>query len=95
MVGDSAPTGWTHIVLNYIGPNDESDEAVTMFFNGTEEDSDTTKDGLPYSPGDGRIVLGRLYTDSDNGYSSVQVDELTFFNRTLTLDEIAALANAT
>ena len=80
-------------MLNYIGPNDEGDEIVRMFFNGTEVSSDTEKSGGPYPAGDGRIVLGRYYTDSDQLHASVQVDELIFFNRALTESEIEALYN--
>ena len=34
-------TEWTHIVLNYIGPN--NGEGINIYCNGTEVDSDTTK----------------------------------------------------
>ena len=99
--------GWTHLVLNYIGPNDGA--GIKMYINGaevardttkdthprpagTEEESDTTKYGGSYSAGDGRIVVGRYYTNQDRYYASVQVDELLFFNQTLTAAEIEALS---
>ena len=88
----SKPAGWTHIVLNYIGPNDG--QGITIYINGTEVGSDTSKSAGPYSAGDGRIVVGRLFTDSDKWYSSVQVDELSFFNCHLSPAEISALATA-
>ena len=47
------------------------------------------------NPGDGRIVIGRRYSGLDEAYSSVQVDELLFFNQTLTEEEIIMLSNAT
>ena len=83
-------TEWTHIVLNYIGP----DDGIRIYYNGTEEDRDTTKTtGFgPYSAGDGRIVVGRWFTDKDEKYPSLQVDEMIFFNRHLSSDEIASLA---
>ena len=56
--------------------------------------SDTTKDARSYSAGDGRIVLGRYYTDSDEYYTSAMVDELVFFNQALSNDDINALYNA-
>ena len=87
------PTGWFHIVLNYMGTGDN--EGITLYMDRVEVSSDTTKYAGPYLPGDGRIVVGRVYTDSDQLYSSVQVDELLFFNRNLTLNEITSLANAT
>ena len=65
-----------------------------MFINGTEVANDTTKAGGPYSAGDGRIVVGRIFTDHDYYYTSLEVDELIFFNSALVLDEIVALATA-
>ena len=86
------PAGWAHIVLNYIGPY--NGERITLHINGEEVKSDTTKYGGSYSAGDGRIVVGREYTDKDDRYSSVQIDELVFFNHHLSSAEIAALVTA-
>ena len=68
-----------------------------MYINGTEEDSDTTKNAWSLPGGDGRIVVGRRFTDRDHAkdYASVMVDELIIFNRHLTSAEISALATAT
>ena len=87
------PTGWTHIVMNYIGPN--NGEGIRTYYNGTEVGNDPTKTALSRSAGDGRIVVGREYTDRDGAYASVMVDELLFFNRHLLSDEITSLATAT
>ena len=62
--------------------------------DGAEVASDTTKSAVSYSAGDGRIVVGRWYTDKDDLYVSMQIDELLFFNRTLTPAEIGSLVNA-
>ena len=37
-----------------------------------------------HNVGDGRIIIGRRYTDNDGAYGSIEIDELRFFNRTLT-----------
>ena len=79
-------------MLNYIGPN--NGERITLYINGTEVDSATTKDGGPFSAGDGRIVVGRFLTDYDGYYTSLEVDELIFFNSAIVLDDIVALATA-
>ena len=81
-------------MLNYIGPNDG--EGIRIYYNGTEAASDTTRDGGSYSAGDGRIVVGRYYTDHDGAedYASVQIDELIFFNHALNNDNVNALYNA-
>ena len=83
------PEGWTHIVLNYLGPN--NGEGIRMFFDGTQVASDTTKD-WEFSAGDGRIVVGRINTDKENKYSSAEIDELIYFNNSLSTEEIALVS---
>ena len=62
-----------------------------MFFNGTEVDSDTTKEERSYPTGDGRIVVGRIFTDQDAYYGSVQVDELIYFDAVLKDSDIQSI----
>ena len=76
---------------NYVGPN--NGEGIRIFFNEAEMGSDTIKDGGPYPTGDGRIVVGRRQTDKDGKYASVQVDELIFFNQSLSTTDIKLLYN--
>ena len=78
-------------MLNYIGPN--NGEGIRGYINGEQVAIDTTK--TPQSPlaGDGRIVIGRRFTDVDEKYASVQVDELIFFNKSLKTAEIDAIFN--
>ena len=60
-----------------------------MYYDGQEVESDIEKDPTrSFIFGDGRIVVGRLLTDQDDSYSSVQVDELIYFNASLTSDEV-------
>ena len=42
--------------------------------------------------GDGKIVFGRVYTDLNMRYASVQMDELLFFNHALITVEILKLS---
>ena len=63
-----------------------------MFIGGTEVANGTTKESASRSAGDGRIVVGRIFTDVDNHYNSLEVDELIFFNSSLVLKEVVALA---
>ena len=70
------PSGWTHLVLNYIGSG--SGEGIRVFYNGGQVASDTTSWGYIRHAPNGRIVIGRVYTDYSIYYSSVQVDELAF-----------------
>ena len=45
-----------------------------------------------FNTGDGRIVIGRRETDSDDNYGSGQLDELIFFNKKLSESEITMLS---
>ena len=85
------PSGWTHLVLNYIGP--QNGQGIRMFYDGTEVAHDTSLCCTPQQPGNGRILVGKPRIDLDNYYSSVQLDELIFFNRALTMEEIRALGS--
>ena len=86
------PTGWTHIVLNYIGPNDG--EGIRVYDDGQEVEvvGGRVKDSrIPPPAGDGRIVVGRGYTDKDADYASMVIDELIFFNKALSTTDIKLL----
>ena len=85
----TTPSGWTHIVVNYAGPNEG--EGIRIDYDGTEVVSDTTKGTWSRSTGDGRIVVGRYATDRDIDYASVMVDELLFFNQALSVDDTETL----
>ena len=95
----SKPIGWFHIVLNFIQTGEDETNfghEITVFHDG-EEVITAMFEGFGRSTGvgDGRIVIGRTSTVSDNEYISVQVDELYFFNRTLTENEISMLSQST
>ena len=85
------PSGWTHIVLNYIGSG--TGEGIRVFYNGQQVASDTTSWGYIRHAPNGKIVIGRVYTDHSVYYSSVQIDHLALFNRALNSTEISALYN--
>ena len=86
------PTGWTHIVLNYIGPN--NGQGIRIYEDGAEVASDTTKGEGVYPAGDSRIVVGRYYTDRDEYYLSVEVDDPIYFNAALASDEVRSIYNS-
>ena len=88
----SRPTRWTHVVLNYIGPN--NGQGIRIYYDGTEVASDSTTSGDSKLAGDGRIVVGRAYTNLDEDYASVQVDELIFFDAALTSAEVQSIFNS-
>ena len=79
-------------MLNYLGPN--NGEGIEIYYNGTEVKSDGVKQARSMSSGDGRIVVGRHYTDQDWEYASVQVDELIYFNAALSSDHVQSIYNS-
>ena len=85
------PTGWTQVVLNYIGPN--NGQGLRVFYNGTQVATDNTKSTALFTSGDGRIVVGRYYTGRRQRYASVEVDKLMFFNHSLSIEQVSRLQN--
>ena len=83
------PSGWTHAVLDYLGPNDG--QRISIYNNEEKVARDTTKAERLYSAADGRIVVGRRFKDKDQDYASVQVDELIYFNQALTNEDIQSI----
>ena len=84
--------GWTHFVVNFIGPSDG--QGIKVYHNGQEVASDTERGNSLIDVSSGRIVVGRYYTDRDERYASVQVQELAFFNKAQSLTQIQAIYNA-
>ena len=85
------PAGWTHLTLNYIGS--ENEQATIMYYDSEKVASTTTKYSGTNPPGDSRIVVGRRHADTDQNYISAKVDELIFFNKTLSSTDIKLLYN--
>ena len=84
---------WIYVVMNYIGPNDG--QGLRIYHNSILVANDTTLTSRQWYPGNRKIVVGRHYNGADHWYSSVQVDELYFFNRFLTEAEIRMLSGNT
>ena len=81
--------GWFHVVINYFGANIR--QGFKTYFNGNLNVTSTTKFPHTITPSNGKIVIGRAYTEIDNVYTSMEVDELLFFNHTLTTQEVNSL----
>ena len=82
---------WTHIVLNYIGP--DNGQGIIIYQDGEESVKEINKSGGTNPPGSSRVVVGRRYSDEDTDYTTVLVDELLFFNWKLTIQDIQQIAN--
>ena len=86
-MGVNVRTGWNHLVLNFIGP--VNGEGVQIYVNGVLTGSGMLKyAAVSYSPGDGRVVVGRSYAHKDQQYSTLEIDELVFFNNWLNAEDV-------
>ena len=76
----SIPTGWFHLVVNFIGPN--NGQGIRVYHDG-EEVRGTFGQKLEgsYTNSESRVKIGRLLYTNEGFYSSVLVDELFFFNQ--------------
>ena len=85
-------TNWVHTVMNYVGPNEG--QGIRVYNDGQLTASATTKNRDTHLPSDGRIAIGRFNARGRGSgeifpfYASVEVDELSIFNRSLTEPEI-------
>ena len=61
---------------------------LSAYVNTHRSLTDNTKFAQDTEAGDGRIVLGRAYSEVDDFYTSMEVDELSFFNEQLYPEEI-------
>ena len=84
------PDGWFHLIVNFIGQDDG--QGVRIYYDGELKATDTSKHAAIHNPGDGRIVIGRYYTNYNTYYNSFQMDELLFFNHSLADLEIDLLS---
>ena len=83
---------WFHVVLNYLGEDGDM-EGFNVYHSKKLVGPRTSEYTKQSSPGNSRVVLGRQFTDDDHYYTSVQVDELMFFNRNLLASDIEAFYN--
>ena len=79
-------SGWTHFALNYIGPN--NGEGIELFRDGAEAVNCTTRTPGNRSTPNGRIVVGRYYTDGNYWYPSLHIDELFLFSHVLNSKDV-------
>ena len=82
-------TDWYHLALVYHGPNDG--QGISIYHDGNLIKNDASKALRDREESRGTVVIGKLYTDTDQHYGSVMVDELTFWNKQLLPAEIQAI----
>ena len=78
-------------MINYFGS--EEGQGFVTYVNGEVVRSQRDAVTPQTREGNGRIVIGRLYTEIDVEYTSMDMDELLFFNTYLTDYDIDLLYN--
>ena len=78
----SSPAGWFQMVIVY------HDGGLTVHHVGTVQDTDSEKTDTNHTQSSGRMVIGRKSVIVRDFYTSVVVDELTLWNRSLRTEDI-------
>ena len=95
------PSGWFHSVLNFIPGNkttdlEEPSDEIRVYHDGVLVGSDFSEGVSRSLGGHGRIVIGQSYLpgtrNTANSYISAEVDELMFFNQSLTEAKMTMLS---
>ena len=73
------------------GPN--NGQGTRIYRDGIQTASSNVISSYTFQPGSGRVVIGRLSIDDDDNYADVNLDELLFFNETLSDQNIRYLSN--
>ena len=86
---------WFHSEINFIGPN--IGQGYILYVDGMMHRTSGSSQFTPGVINNGRIAVGRLFIENNqyNAYTSFAMDELLFFNRTLTETEISMFAQTT
>ena len=82
---------WVHAGLVFRGVSDG--EGTMVYIDGTLEITITERVSSTAGNPSGVLKIGRLFEGSNAKYSSAQVDELMFWNRQLSGDEIMTINN--
>ena len=94
MIISTVPAEWYHLVFNYIEDSPAGGNSVVIYHDGVEVGRRAQKVSYTNNAGVGIVVIGRHYVQAlEQDFASVMVDELLFFNRKLTPDEVQILYN--
>ena len=90
---EGKPSGWTHFVVNYLGP--DKGHGIQIYYYGLFQKSSGTKEETSGSEaGNGLTAVGRRDYNKHEGYASLEINELVFFNMKLGDDQIMQLFDA-
>ena len=80
---------WTHYGLIYKG----DPGGVTLYKDGYSKVSSSSRGGTTTNAPTGRLLIGKGYTNNNPRHSKADVDELMFWNRELSPEEIRKIMN--
>ena len=83
------PTNWYHLAMIFHGSNEG--QGFSVYHDGSSIKHDSNKSDKNYTESSGTVIIGKRFTDRDGDYGSVMVDELTFWDRQLLLEEIQGI----
>ena len=84
VTGPMFPVNWFHTAVVVHGP----DTGASVYMNGSPAVADTTEYNGTYTTGSSEIGIGKLYLNDDRFHSTVEVDELIIWNRSLNETEV-------
>ena len=80
---------WHHLVGTF---NElEGEERFKLYLDGGLYDTIDEPNIRSSSTGSGRVVIGRAFINVDNAYTTLELDELLFYNREMEELEVQAL----
>ena len=82
---------WIHVGYVFRGPS--NGQGIRVYKDGIYENAGSQKASWSTGTPSGVLKIGRLFEGSDAKYSRAQVDELMFWNRQLSEDEIRTIKN--
>ena len=88
---DQVSDSWFHVVINYIVS--DCGKGFTTYINGRAAMSDRSINEGFNTAGNGRIVIGRSFTEVNDFYTTMEMEELVIFNRFLTDEQINQIRN--
>ena len=80
---------WYHFVCNV--PDIGDAERIKLFYDGSHYSTNNEVIARQSPSGSGRVLVGRAHANLDNYFTSVELDELLFFNRALEEQHVQAL----
>lgn len=75
--------------MNYLGPDEG--EGIQVYIDGVLAVVDTGRDDETKAATDGKVVIGRRFSDRDYNYGEAIIDELMMFNQALSQQQVQDL----